>query len=416
MDIIGHTHDFQHTVFLENEYVKIEADFCNTCGYAENCVQTVYLEDAAESEAAVPTISPRPEVTTVPTISPTPEVTDVPMGSPSIRPSVSPSVSPVETSAATASPTPEATAVPTISATPKVTDVPMGSPSIRPSVGPSVSPGEPSAATASPTPETTAVPTIPPTPEVTAVPMGSPSIRPSVSPSASPAGESGGGLPTEQMIPPVLSDFLDVTASSSLAVAGGYAQNLGISGFRVYTKNNVSVRLTWKANQAASFYRVYRATKKNGKYKAVKTLPGSKPYYVDKKVKAAKKYYYKVTALGSAGGILTEGAASRICSISVSGLRTPKISVKKGKLGTIRYVTVRLKKYTGKYADIYIALGGGRFKKLKLVSYKITHYKGKFKIRCDVRNTSIRFKVRTYNKVGKEKRYSYFSGVKKVRA
>ena len=89
--------------------------------------------------------------------------------------------------------------------------------------------------------------------------------------------------------------------------------------------------------------------------------------------------------------------------------------MKKGQIESIRYVTVILKKYQGKYADIYIALPGKKFEKLKLVSNKISKYKGKFKIRYVVKRRTIRFKVRTYKKKGKKKWYSNFSSVVKVR-
>lgn len=48
----------------------------------------------------------------------------------------------------------------------------------------------------------------------------------------------------------------------------------------------------------ASSYELYRATKKNGTYKRIATLPNNYPYYLDKNVKEGKTYYYKVKAIG----------------------------------------------------------------------------------------------------------------------
>nr|MBP3598390.1 leucine-rich repeat domain-containing protein [Eubacterium sp.] len=102
-------------------------------------------------------------------------------------------------------------------------------------------------------------------------------------------------------------------------------------------------------------------------------------------------------------------------SSSNTKLHKPKISVRKGVLRGTKYVEVRLKKYQGKYVEIYISLKGRKFKKLKLVSSKISKYKGRFKIRYMVKKQTIRFKVRTYKKKGKKKIYSKYSKIVKIR-
>lgn len=73
---------------------------------------------------------------------------------------------------------------------------------------------------------------------------------------------------------------------------------------------------------------------------------------------------------------------------------------------------VRLKKYQGSHADIYISIGHKKFRKLKLVSNKISKYKGTFKIQYVIKDKKIRFKVRTYWKKGR--RYSGFSNIVSV--
>lgn len=58
---------------------------------------------------------------------------------------------------------------------------------------------------------------------------------------------------------------------------------------------NHKVRLTWKKSKGASGYYIYRATKKNGKYKRVATIKkGTTLKWTSKKLKRGKKYYYKV--------------------------------------------------------------------------------------------------------------------------
>ena len=56
--------------------------------------------------------------------------------------------------------------------------------------------------------------------------------------------------------------------------------------------------VSWKAftGEAVSGYKVYRATKKNGKYKLVKTVWGIDQNSVEVDVKVGKTYYYKVRA------------------------------------------------------------------------------------------------------------------------
>ena len=54
------------------------------------------------------------------------------------------------------------------------------------------------------------------------------------------------------------------------------------------------VKVSWQKVSGASKYTVYRATKKNGTYKKIKTTTGSS--YTDKSTKKKKTYYYKVVA------------------------------------------------------------------------------------------------------------------------
>lgn len=57
------------------------------------------------------------------------------------------------------------------------------------------------------------------------------------------------------------------------------------------------VTLKWKKNKYATGYKIYRSTKKKGKYKCIKKIKKAKTVsYTDKKVKKKKTYYYKVRA------------------------------------------------------------------------------------------------------------------------
>lgn len=62
---------------------------------------------------------------------------------------------------------------------------------------------------------------------------------------------------------------------------------------KALTKHKAKV--TWKKVSGVTGYKVYRATKKAGKYKLVKTVKKAKTLkYINKKLKKGRKYYYKV--------------------------------------------------------------------------------------------------------------------------
>ena len=68
----------------------------------------------------------------------------------------------------------------------------------------------------------------------------------------------------------------------------------------------------------ADGYQVYRATKKNGKYKLVKVVKGNKKVsYTNTKLKKNKKYYYKVRAYRTVKGKKVYGAFSSKKSILI---------------------------------------------------------------------------------------------------
>lgn len=63
------------------------------------------------------------------------------------------------------------------------------------------------------------------------------------------------------------------------------------------TASGGKVKLKWNKDKNAAGYKIYRASSKNGTYKAVKTIKkNSTVAWTDKNVKAGKNYYYKVRA------------------------------------------------------------------------------------------------------------------------
>lgn len=79
---------------------------------------------------------------------------------------------------------------------------------------------------------------------------------------------------------------------------------VGKTGINANVTAGKSITVSWKKMEQANTYKVYRAGKKNGKYKLIKTVKGNKSSYTDKNVKLNKTYYYKVkpvTANGTMG-------------------------------------------------------------------------------------------------------------------
>ena len=76
--------------------------------------------------------------------------------------------------------------------------------------------------------------------------------------------------------------------------------------------------ITWKKVKGANGYKIYRATKKNGKYKAVKTVRKQKTVkYVNKKLKKGKTYYYKIKAYKNVNGKKVYSNYSKAAKVKV---------------------------------------------------------------------------------------------------
>lgn len=83
-----------------------------------------------------------------------------------------------------------------------------------------------------------------------------------------------------------------------------------------------SVKITWKRSGNARGYQVYRYDAAKRKWKLYKTIKGSKNTFTDKKVKAGKKYKYKIRAYGVADG---KTIYSKFSSIHTISLKKPTV-------------------------------------------------------------------------------------------
>ena len=91
-----------------------------------------------------------------------------------------------------------------------------------------------------------------------------------------------------------------------------------VTGLKVKNSSKKTATVTWKKVKGATGYVVYRATKKNGKYKAVKTITkASTTKFKNKKLKKKKTYYYKVRAIKKAGKKVTYSKYSKAVSVKI---------------------------------------------------------------------------------------------------
>lgn len=91
-----------------------------------------------------------------------------------------------------------------------------------------------------------------------------------------------------------------------------------VTNLKVKNKKNKKAVITWKTVKNADGYQIYRATKKSGKFKKIKTLKGNRVVkYTNTKLKKNKKYYYKVRAYRTVKGKKAYGAFSTTKKIVV---------------------------------------------------------------------------------------------------
>ena len=67
-----------------------------------------------------------------------------------------------------------------------------------------------------------------------------------------------------------------------------------------------------------------------------------------------------------------------------------------------------------KYVQIYFSFSY-KFQRISLSENNIKKYKGKMKLRCLLKNKTLSFKVRTFDKKKKAKKYSVYSKILTVK-
>ena len=104
-------------------------------------------------------------------------------------------------------------------------------------------------------------------------------------------------------------------AAAKKAAAIKEAQSLKTKTKAKALKNH-KAKISWKKVSKANGYEIYRATKKAGKYKKVKTIKKAKTVkFTDKKLKKGKKYFYKVRTYKTVDGKKVYGKWSNVAKI-----------------------------------------------------------------------------------------------------
>ena len=321
--------------------------------------QTQWISKQSESEEPILVIDDYTLPTEPPIVSFAPEKT------------TSPVPSATGTPASTAAPSPSG--APTISSSPAPTDnTPSASPAFDPA-SPVPSPGTQTDTPASPVPsQSTDVPA------ASGVPSG-------ISVSASSVPDSvQTGTPSDQM-----------TLSAAPHRSGG-------------------IRITWKLSSVWNGFVLYRSTKASGIYQPVATISSSRKSFTDKKVTAGKTYHYKAIPYIQKNGQTIYGN-NTVIRRATARLMAPTFRVSRHRTASgRRFLQIRLHKYQGKYADIYIRNNHGKYLRLRLKNNNIRQQKQTFRLQYSFRKATLSIRIRTY-KQKKRTKGSFYSQAKVVR-
>lgn len=342
------------------------ADFCG------------WTSDGTDSPSLNSNISELPRLTHIP-------ASPVPLATATTDPTLIPS----EVPAPPATTTPEISTTPNVpaSSTPEILTTPNVSVSSTPEVSttPNVS--------VSVTPKVSTTPNVfvSSTPEVSATP-----VTPATSTPAATA--------------PV-SNPNDAPVSRSLTLRAGASRNGGIL-------------LSWSCDPDQESFVVYRRLKNKPDFSLVTALnTGTKGFtqklsgntqakytFTDKKAKPNKTYYYKILSYTKNGTVTSSTSVK-----AVSRLRAPTITVRQKKTAPgVQFLQIRLSKYQGRYAGIYIRKNNGKYVYIRMKNNKISPRRKTFNFRHSMRNVTLSVRVRTYQ-TKKRKKGSFYSKVKKVR-
>lgn len=177
-----------------------------------------------------------------------------------------------------------------------------------------------------------------------------------------------------------------------------YAASLKAPSVTAESTSATSVKLKWKKNKAAKKLTIYRSTKKNKDFKAVKTVKKSTLTYTDKKLTCGKTYYYKVKAING-----KKSKTSKVKKVKVVPVKVKTISAASSKCGEI---TVTYGKSSGA-SGYQLSCSPTAKGKFTVVN---TSKQTSFTHSLDM-GTAAYYKVRAYKTIKGKKVYSSYSKV-----
>lgn len=269
-------------------------------------------------------------------------------------------------------------------------------------------------------------------PTQTQTPAGSPAPTkvPSPIPTRTPDKAANTSAPTKQpdiTNAPEMTETPEPAKSSDPVQTETPAESMGASAVPVITakpaalsmqieQKNGKVTISWKKVSGAAGYKVYRSTQSKSKgFRLQKRLRAKENAYVDGKVQKGKKYYYKISAQIRQQDSSVQEVYSKAGEIQIKPGNVPSFSVTKRRAGNIPYLQIKVKRRRKEYAQIYVAVDGGSYKKLVLSNSSIGKLKGVFRIRYREGYHYFQIRLRTYKIVSGKKAYSDFSHPVKVK-
>ncbi len=171
------------------------------------------------------------------------------------------------------------------------------------------------------------------------------------------------------------------------------------------------IKLEWKKVKGAEGYAVYRMDEENGIWKKLDVTDG-KTGYVDRSIKKGKNYRYRIFAYYFKNDRYQRSSVTAGKTIHVPYYQAPQVTYHTETAGGKHYLRIRVQRYHGQYIEIYVKRNE-IVQKLKL--HPISKYNGIFRLSYKKKKASIYCRVRTWTQNKKQKKYSGYSAMKKVK-
>ena len=171
------------------------------------------------------------------------------------------------------------------------------------------------------------------------------------------------------------------------------------------------IRVVWNCNKRCDGYQIYRASGQKKSFRLITTLNMTKrnkyfsqakkakticSTYIDTTVKPNRSYYYKIVPCTLQGSSRTSGNSSNTRK-AVSRLMAPVLTVQRRKNSAgQRYLHIKLRRYQGRYADIYIRKNHKKYTLLQLRNDNIRQQKAAFDLHYTFRKATIAVKLQTF--------------------